>query len=75
MHESIKPASKRLFDAQTHWHNANKEYFNPSTFSLHMNSCIQELRNVTFLLQSNKRGIEGFDEWYEPWQERMRANC
>ncbi len=74
MHESIKPAFKRLFDAQTHWHNANKQYFNPSAFRLVINSCIQELRNVTFVLQSNKRGIEGFDEWYEPWQEKMRAN-
>lgn len=74
MHEAIKPAIKRLFDAQTHWHNANKQYYDPNGFRMLINSCIQELRNVTFVLQSNKRGIEGFDEWYEPWQERMRAN-
>jgi hypothetical protein len=74
MSKSIQPAFKRLFDAQSHWHNANKEYFNPSSFRIAINSCIQELRNVTFVLQSNKRGIEGFDSWYEPWQEKMRAN-
>lgn len=74
MHESIKPAFKRLFDAQAHWHNANKEYFTPNLFRMAINSCIQELRNVTFVLQSNKRSIDGFDAWYKPWQERMRAN-
>lgn len=74
MHESLKPAFKRLFDAQHYWHNANKKYFDPDEFRMAINSCIQELRNVTFVLQSNKRGIEGFDEWYKPWQERMRAN-
>lgn len=74
MQESLKPAFKRLFDAQAHWHKANEEYFSPNTFRLAINSCIQELRNVTFVLQSNKRGIEGFDKWYEPWQEIMRAN-
>lgn len=74
MNEAIKPAIKRLFDAQAHWHNANKQYFDPNAFRMLINSCIQELRNVTFVLQSNKRGIEGFDEWYEPWQDRMRAN-
>ncbi|PKD38187.1 hypothetical protein CWO84_23485 [Methylomonas sp. Kb3] len=74
MNEAIKPAIKRLFDAQAHWHNANKQYFDPNAFRMLINSCIQELRNVTFVLQSNKRGIEGFDEWYEPWQDRMRSN-
>jgi hypothetical protein len=74
MHEAIKPAIKRLFDAQTHWHNANNQYFDPNGFRMLINSCIQELRNVTFVLQNNKREIDGFDEWYEPWQERMRAN-
>jgi len=74
MHESIKPAFKRLFDAQAHWHDAAAKYFDPHAFRISINSCIQELRNVTFVLQSNKRGIDGFDEWYEPWQTRMRAN-
>jgi len=74
MHDSLKPAFKRLYDAQFHWNNADKNYFDPDGFRMMINSCIQELRNVTFVLQSNKRGIEGFDEWYGPWQEKMRAN-
>lgn len=51
-----------------------KEYFEPNSFRMAINSCIQELRNVTFVLQANKRGIEGFDNWYQPWQEKMRVN-
>ena len=74
MNEAIKPAFKRLFDAQSHWHSAHKSYFDPSSFRIAVNSCIQELRNVTFVLQNNKRDIDEFDAWYEPWQEKMRAN-
>jgi hypothetical protein len=74
MNESLEPAFKRLFDAQHHWHIANQKYFDPNSFRMAINSCIQELRNVTFVLQSNKSGIEGFEEWYSPWQTKMRAN-
>ena len=74
MHESVKPAFKRLFDAKSLWHRAGREYFEPNSFRMAINSCIQELRNVTFVLQANKRGIEGFDNWYQPWQEKMRVN-
>jgi len=74
MSEPIKPALRRLFDAQSHWHNANESYFDPNKFRIAINSCIQELRNVTFVLQKNKHQIKGFKEWYEPWQEVMKAN-
>lgn len=74
MNEAIQPALNRLFDSQHHWHNAFKNYFEPNIFRMSINSLIQELRNVTFVLQSNKREIEGFDAWYTPWQSRMRAN-
>lgn len=74
MHDAIKPAFRRLFDAQKHWHHANQSYFDPESFRISVNSCIQELRNVTFVLQSNKRQIPDFDAWYKPWQERMRQN-
>jgi hypothetical protein len=30
---------------------------------------------VTFILQSEKSNIEGFDEWYEPWREKMKASA
>jgi len=74
MNDPVEPAFRRLFDAKTHWHNASHSYFDPSSFRIAINSCIQELRNVTFVLQANKRDIEGFEGWYTPWQENMRAN-
>jgi len=74
MNEAVKPAYKRLFDVQAHWHKADENYFNPNEFRVAINSCIQELRNVTFVLQNNKRNIPNFESWYEPWQEKMRAN-
>lgn len=74
MDDSLKPAFRRLFDAKAHWHKAIEGYFEPNDFRMAVNSCIQELRNVTFVLQANKRAIPGFDSWYGPWQNRMRAN-
>jgi len=74
MDEALKPAFRRLFDAKSHWHKAVDSYFEPNEFRMALNSCIQELRNITFVLQANKRDIPGFDSWYGPWQERMRGN-
>lgn len=74
MNDALKPAFQRLFDAKVHWHKAVDGYFEPNDFRIAVNSCIQELRNVTFVLQANKREISGFDTWYGPWQEKMRAN-
>ncbi|MFA5583786.1 MAG: hypothetical protein WDA09_06190 [Bacteriovoracaceae bacterium] len=74
MSNPLQPAFRRLFDAKSHWHKANAAYFEPNEFRISINSCIQELRNVTFVLQANKREIPDFDEWYAPWQEKMRAN-
>jgi hypothetical protein len=74
MDDALKPAFRRLFDAKTHWHKAVESYFDPNDFRVAINSCIQELRNVTFVLQSNKRDIPEFDSWYGPWQQKMRAN-
>lgn len=74
MHTSIEPAFRRLFDAQTQWHSAMESYFDPNKFRISVNACIQELRNVTFVLQNNKQGIENFDDWYNPWQDKMRKN-
>jgi hypothetical protein len=74
MNDALKPAFRRLFDAKAHWHKAVDGYFEPDDFRIAVNSCIQELRNVTFVLQANKREISGFDAWYGPWQEKMRTN-
>lgn len=74
MNTIIEPAFRRLFDAQTHWHRANEKYFNPNDFRISINACIQELRNVTFVLQKQKSKIQNFDSWYGSWQEKMKAN-
>ncbi|EKD63526.1 MAG: hypothetical protein ACD_51C00260G0002 [uncultured bacterium] len=72
MKKAVGPAIRRLFDAQAHWHSALENYFIPGQFRRAINACIQELRNVTFVLQNNKHEIPKFDEWYPPWQEKMR---
>lgn len=74
MNQAITPAITRLFDAKAVWHEAMDAYYDPNTFRRKINNCIQELRNVTFILQSNKNEIAGFKEWYEPWQNKMRNN-
>jgi hypothetical protein len=49
-------------------------YFEPYEFRVNLNSFVQETRNVTFILQKNKKDIPGFEEWYSKWQERMRRD-
>jgi hypothetical protein len=39
-----------------------------------VNSLIQELRNISFILQTEKDKIPDFDAWYQPWQERLKKN-
>ena len=56
------------------WHQAEENYFDPEAFRLAAQNAIQTLRSVTFILQNHKRIIPDFDAWYEPWQERMRAD-
>jgi hypothetical protein len=36
---------------------------------------VQEARNVTFILQKNKKQIPGFEQWYAPWQERLKNDA
>jgi hypothetical protein len=43
-------------------------------FRANLNALIQALRNVTFILQSEKHSFDDFDDWYKPWQERLKAD-
>lgn len=70
----ITPAKQRLLDAFDHLLHAVHRYAEPVPFCKNINACIQELRNVTFVLQSHKSVIPGFKEWYEEWQSWMRQN-
>ncbi|MCB0752838.1 MAG: hypothetical protein KDC52_15310 [Ignavibacteriae bacterium] len=61
---NLKPVEKRLYDSFDLWSKAYEQYFNPNQFRISLNSAIQELRNVTFILQKNKNVIQDFDQWY-----------
>lgn len=65
---------RRLRDARAEVSATDKNYFQPDQFRRSLNSSIQTLRNVTFILQKQKNELPGFATWYEPWQERMRAD-
>ena len=41
---------------------------------IHINASIQELRNITWLLQKNKRLYSDFDNWYSGKQKEMSLN-
>lgn len=43
------------------------------TFRRSLNSAVQELRNVSFLVQKEKATLEDFDTWYPEWQQQARA--
>ena len=65
-------AHKRLEEAHRLWHECLDAYQDPSGFRTYLNACIQALRNVTWVLQKEKRLIDGFGEWYPAWQTRMK---
>lgn len=65
---------RRLEDVHQHWHQAEQAYFDPEPFRVAIQSAIQTLRTVTFILQKNKRPIPDFDAWYGPWQEKLKAD-
>ena len=64
----------RLSDALILWVQAKKDYFLPHPFRRTLNSLIQTLRSVTFILQKNKERFIDYEAWYGPWQETMRAD-
>jgi hypothetical protein len=49
-------------------------YFEPYEFRISLNSFIQEARNVTFILQKNKKNVPDFESFYGPWQARLRQD-
>lgn len=76
-HENRCPLSavdRRLGDLHRHWHEAERRYFDPESFRVAIQTAIQTLRTVTFIVQSNKRLFSNFDPWYESWQDKLRAD-
>jgi hypothetical protein len=69
----VPSTHQRLRQAHMLWHQAAEAYHEPERFLTNINSLIQELRNVTFILQSEKARFRDFDAWYLPLQARLKA--
>jgi len=54
------------------WHKSADAYEDPDEFRTYLNACIQAIRNVTFILQSQKSEIKDFESWYPKWQEVLK---
>jgi tetratricopeptide (TPR) repeat protein len=65
---------KRLIEAHVLWHQSLEQYQEPALFQANLNATIQALRNITFILQSEKHLFRKFDVWYEPWQKRLKED-
>ena len=70
----ISSTHKRLNHVLSIFDDINKSYQDPDKFTSDLNNIIQALRNITFILQSEKSKIKNFDEWYKPFQEAMRKD-
>jgi hypothetical protein len=74
----LAAVDRRLDDAHRLWHEAEGAYFDPDAFRLKSQLAIQTLRQITFILQNQKRRIPNFDTWYGTqdkdgvWQKRLR---
>jgi hypothetical protein len=71
-HYPIPKTHRRLAEAHLLWHQTLDKYQEPDAFRANLNSCIEALRNVTFVLQKEKRAFTSFDGWYSPWQARLK---
>jgi hypothetical protein len=74
-HCAIPRTHRRLVEAHILWHQALAQYQQPEVFRANLNALIQTLRNVTFILQSEKHSLSDFDDWYKPWQERLKTDA
>lgn len=70
----LEGVDRRLDDAHRQWHEAEAAYFEPEDFRRAIQSAIQTLRTVTFILQNHKHDIPDFEEWYRSWRDKMRAD-
>jgi hypothetical protein len=56
-------------DSHVRWHAAAGAYMDPESFRINLNSLLESLRSVTFLLQSQKLELPSFDSWYGAWRD------
>jgi alpha-D-ribose 1-methylphosphonate 5-triphosphate synthase subunit PhnL len=67
---AVQAVLQRLNQMRRLWEQAADTYFSPEEFRLNLQNCITISRTVTFILQSNKKLIPNFDEWYENHVEK-----
>lgn len=70
----IPNTHSRLEQAHRLWHQTLENYDDPEGFRANLNSAIEALRNVTFMLQKEKSAVPSFDEWYGERQAEMKAD-
>ncbi|MEU5357392.1 hypothetical protein ACFY9R_20820 [Streptomyces albidoflavus] len=70
----IPAAHKRLMDCHAMWHAMADSYMQPESFRMHLNSLMQGMRNVTFMLQKQKSTLPMFEEWYTEFQTAAKSN-
>jgi hypothetical protein len=61
-------------DSHIRWHAAADAYMDPESFRINLNSLLESLRSVTFLLQSQKNELPDFDSWYLPARDSMKTD-
>jgi hypothetical protein len=61
-------------DSHVRWHAAADAYMDPESFRINLNSLLESLRSVTFLLQSQKEELPSFDSWYVPARDSMTTD-
>lgn len=71
---ALKSILERLRQMNRLWHKAEESYFDPPSFRISLQNCITTARTVTFILQSHKAAIPGFEEWYRPHTERFASD-
>lgn len=64
----------RLNQVLSIFEDINNSYQDPEKFTTNLNNLIQGLRNITFILQSEKHKIKDFDSWYKPFQDIMKED-
>jgi hypothetical protein len=69
----VASAHHRLRDVHAYWHATADNYMEPDAFRRSLNSTVQELRNISWLVQKKKSTLPGFDTWYKEWQEEVRT--
>jgi hypothetical protein len=68
---TVTAVLRRLKQVNALWHQANTAYFDPPAFRVALQNCITTARTVTFILQSHKAAIPGFEQWYKIYTDRF----